>query len=337
MTAVIGWVDDHPIPRDRLDQRLTDLRDGPLRSALPVPGTSEDRQLARWLTQVILTEALCETTAAALGLRPRQEPPQNALSLHLAHGNPRRSPSPEGTSQQDRPPQADTDPNATPRTDTDPDAARAGIDPDAAPRADTDPNATPRADTGPNATPNVTPWADTGPNASPGAETGPGASPRSGPQPAASLSGEPQAAGAPLDRVAAVELGSINAAAYNGSPWVRALFQHVTAAVTVPPEWRRPSSPERPRRHFVRHRLFGDPGHARSATPADLEPLGLITLDSLPTAIAQAIESHPYGTLTSPVKDALGWHVAMATPEPAPPETTTPQQPPTHGSHTPHP
>ncbi|TDE17933.1 hypothetical protein E1295_48235, partial [Nonomuraea mesophila] len=191
---MIGWVDGRPISRKLLDDRLTALREGPLSAALPVPGTSEDRQLARWLTQVILTETLCESTAIGLGLSPQERPP--------------------------------------------------------------------------------------------------------------------------LDRLAAVELGSINAAAYNGSPWVRAMFDRVTAEVVTPSEWRRRPSPvpASPARHLVRHRLFTDREQACDATPADLEPLGPITLDSLPTAIAEALRSHPYDTLVGPVGDGLGWHVAIATP-----------------------
>jgi [acyl-carrier-protein] S-malonyltransferase len=193
---VIGWVDGRPIPRAHLDRRLADLRNGPLAGGLPVPGTSEDRQLARWLTQIILTEALCEATARALDLAPVEGPP--------------------------------------------------------------------------------------------------------------------------LDRLAAVELGSINAAAYNGNPWVRALFQHVTAAVEIPPEWRPRTSPVPSARHAVRHRLFTDRRSAGQAAPDDLEPLGTVELDSLPAALAEAIRRQPYGTLVGPIRDALGWHLAVATPAPPP-------------------
>ena len=112
----IGFVGGVPVARELLDRRIAGLRGGPLRAALPVPGSAEDRQLARWVTQVILTEALCEAEAARLGLEP--------------------------------------------------------------------------------------------------------------------------VGGGPLDRLAAVELGSITASAYDGSPWVRAVFEHVTATVTVPPSWR---------------------------------------------------------------------------------------------------
>ncbi|GGO74164.1 DUF7158 domain-containing protein [Nonomuraea cavernae] len=232
---VVGWVGDRAIPRELLDRRIAELRDGPLAGALPVPGSSEDRQLARWLAQVILTEALCEDEAAARGLAP--------------------------------------------------------------------------------------------------------------------------VGGGPLDRVAAVELGSINASAFNGSPWVRAVFEDVTAAVGVPPEWRRrpPDAPpgrpiadphairpprpaeasareprpshearatappeEAAERFAVWHGLFGDRARAEAATARDLEPLGVVTLGSLPTAIADALRAAPEGTRAGPVEDSLGWHVATARPEPVP-------------------
>ncbi|WP_146615947.1 peptidylprolyl isomerase [Nonomuraea aridisoli] len=247
---MIGWVDDRPIPRERLDQRIAGLRNGPLRSALPVPGTSEDRQLARWVTQVILTEALCEATAIRLGLR---SDPSGSL--------PHPDAGPEQEPTEPKPELAEAGPE---KTEPDPDRTEPARD-----RTEPEPEGTGPEETG--STMSI------------------------------------------LDRVAAVELGSINAAAYNGNPWVRAVFRQVTAKVTVPPEWRRTPSPEHTTRHLVRHRLFNDPVHAREVTEAELEPLGAVELDSLPSAIAEALRSHPYGTLVGPVKDALGWHVAVAT------------------------
>lgn len=187
----IGYVGDRPVARELLDRRLAELRSGPLRDALPAPGSAEDRQLARWLTQVILTEELCEAEAARLGLDPVDD--------------------------------------------------------------------------------------------------------------------------APLDRLAAVELGSITAAAYQGSPWVRALYRHVTAE--VPAAWRpSPVRDDGEERHRVRHGLFGDEETARRAREADLEDLGAVTLSSLPAAIAGALRAVPPNTLAGPVHDDLGWHVATAEP-----------------------
>ncbi len=59
----LGLLDGHPLPRTALDRRLAALRAGPRSTALPQPGSSEDRQLTRWVAQVLLTEALCEAVA----------------------------------------------------------------------------------------------------------------------------------------------------------------------------------------------------------------------------------------------------------------------------------
>lgn len=67
---VLGWLDGNPLPRAELDRRLAALRAGPRSTALPAPGTAEDRQLTRWVAQVVLTEKLCAAEAAARGLDP---------------------------------------------------------------------------------------------------------------------------------------------------------------------------------------------------------------------------------------------------------------------------
>jgi [acyl-carrier-protein] S-malonyltransferase len=186
--TVIGWVNGRPVPRAPLDRRIADLRTGPMNAALPVPGSPEDRQLARWLTQVILTEVLCEEEARSLGLSPAERPA--------------------------------------------------------------------------------------------------------------------------LDRLASVELGSINAAALNGNPWVRALYEHVTSSVTVPSAWQPPAASPAPSLFRVRHRRFA----SRPGTGEPLDDLGMITLDSLPSAVASELRRRPYGTVVGPVEDSLGWHLAAAHP-----------------------
>ncbi|KJK58509.1 hypothetical protein UK12_10195 [Saccharothrix sp. ST-888] len=65
---MLGLLDGRPLPRTELDRRLAALRGGPRSSALPVPGSTEDRQLTRWVAQVVLTEELCGAEAAARGL-----------------------------------------------------------------------------------------------------------------------------------------------------------------------------------------------------------------------------------------------------------------------------
>ncbi|WP_224276533.1 hypothetical protein [Streptomyces sp. LS1784] len=64
----LGLLDGRPLPRAALDHRLTALRNGPRATALPQPGSSEDRQLTRWVAQVLLTEALCEAVTAERNL-----------------------------------------------------------------------------------------------------------------------------------------------------------------------------------------------------------------------------------------------------------------------------
>ncbi|MFF5210971.1 hypothetical protein [Streptosporangium sp. NPDC000396] len=72
---VVGWLDGRPLPRTDLDRRLAALRGGPRSAALPVPGSAEDRQLTRWVAQVVLTEELCAAEAAERGLGVADAPP----------------------------------------------------------------------------------------------------------------------------------------------------------------------------------------------------------------------------------------------------------------------
>ncbi|MFF2043793.1 hypothetical protein ACFVVX_25565 [Kitasatospora sp. NPDC058170] len=77
---VLGLLDGRPLPRTELDRRLAALRAGPRSAALPRPGSSEDRQLARWVAQVLLTEALCAAVAAERGLGDPADPADPADS-----------------------------------------------------------------------------------------------------------------------------------------------------------------------------------------------------------------------------------------------------------------
>ena len=51
-----------------VDARESALRSSPQVAALPKPGTSEGRQLRRWLTQILVTERVVAAEAAALGV-----------------------------------------------------------------------------------------------------------------------------------------------------------------------------------------------------------------------------------------------------------------------------
>jgi [acyl-carrier-protein] S-malonyltransferase len=79
IAATVGGV---PVPVDEVDAREARLRSafqGPLAAALPATGTSEGRQLRRWLTQLIVTERVVAAEAAALGVTARDAPSEAEL------------------------------------------------------------------------------------------------------------------------------------------------------------------------------------------------------------------------------------------------------------------
>ena len=57
-----------PVDVSEVDAREQVLRSSPQVAALPRPGTSEGRQLRRWLTQILVTERVIAAEAAALGV-----------------------------------------------------------------------------------------------------------------------------------------------------------------------------------------------------------------------------------------------------------------------------
>jgi [acyl-carrier-protein] S-malonyltransferase len=65
---VAAVVDGEPVPVSEIDAREARLRASPLAAALPRPGTSEGRQLRRWITQLVVTERVVAAEAAARGL-----------------------------------------------------------------------------------------------------------------------------------------------------------------------------------------------------------------------------------------------------------------------------
>lgn len=68
-----------PIAVAEVDEREARLRAGPRAAALPASGTSEGRQLRRWLTQLIVTERVVATEVAARGLTATDAPTEAAL------------------------------------------------------------------------------------------------------------------------------------------------------------------------------------------------------------------------------------------------------------------
>ena len=57
-----------PVSVADVDAREAALRAAPQTGALPRPGTSEGRQLRRWLTQIMVTERVVAAEASALGV-----------------------------------------------------------------------------------------------------------------------------------------------------------------------------------------------------------------------------------------------------------------------------
>ncbi len=71
---LIATVAGAPVPVDEVDAAEARLRNGPRANALPARGTSEGRQLRRWLTQLIVTERVLAAESAARGLAAADAP-----------------------------------------------------------------------------------------------------------------------------------------------------------------------------------------------------------------------------------------------------------------------
>ena len=79
IVAVVATVDGIPVSVDEVDAREARLRGGSLAAALPIAGTSEGRQLRRWLTQLIVTERVIAAEAAARGVSADDAPAEDEL------------------------------------------------------------------------------------------------------------------------------------------------------------------------------------------------------------------------------------------------------------------
>jgi [acyl-carrier-protein] S-malonyltransferase len=76
---LVATVAGTPVAVDEVDAAEARLRSGPGAAALPASGTSEGRQLRRWLTQLIVTERVVAAEAAARGLTFRGAPTETEL------------------------------------------------------------------------------------------------------------------------------------------------------------------------------------------------------------------------------------------------------------------
>ena len=75
----VATVSGRPIPVAELDDRESRLRASALAPSLPVPGTSEGRQLRRWLTQLLVTDEVVRAAAEELGVDDRAAPTETDL------------------------------------------------------------------------------------------------------------------------------------------------------------------------------------------------------------------------------------------------------------------
>ncbi|WP_433272087.1 DUF7158 domain-containing protein [Actinosynnema sp. CS-041913] len=106
---------------------------------------------------------------------------------------------------------------------------------------------------------------------------------------------------ATLDPVAAVQLGSINAAAWQSCPEVAAVFEAVTSA-----------PPADPTPHSTRRWWRVSLGSAPTATPPPaLTPIGWTTLDDLPATLATHLRTARPGRQVGPVMADDQWHIAV--------------------------
>jgi [acyl-carrier-protein] S-malonyltransferase len=79
MTAVAATVGGRQVLVGDVDVREARLRATQLASALPRPGTSEGRQLRRWLTQLLVTEHVVAAEAGARGVTAEGAPSEQDL------------------------------------------------------------------------------------------------------------------------------------------------------------------------------------------------------------------------------------------------------------------
>jgi [acyl-carrier-protein] S-malonyltransferase len=76
VAATVGGV---PVSVKDVDARERRLRDSTIASSLPRPGTSEGRQLRRWLTQLLVTERVVAFEVAMRGLGADSAPTEKEL------------------------------------------------------------------------------------------------------------------------------------------------------------------------------------------------------------------------------------------------------------------
>ncbi len=78
-TDIAATVGGAAVLVDEVDAREAQLRGSRLASALPRPGTSEGRQLRRWLTQLLVTERVIAAEAASRGVTAARAPTEEQV------------------------------------------------------------------------------------------------------------------------------------------------------------------------------------------------------------------------------------------------------------------
>ncbi|MEO3760935.1 malonyl CoA-ACP transacylase [Mycobacterium sp. B14F4] len=77
--SVAASVDGVPVTVEEVDAREAALRASRIASSLPRPGTSEGRQLRRWLTQLLVAERVAAAEASLRGLTADGAPSEASL------------------------------------------------------------------------------------------------------------------------------------------------------------------------------------------------------------------------------------------------------------------
>ncbi|MCV7409535.1 malonyl CoA-ACP transacylase [Mycobacterium florentinum] len=75
----VATVEGTPVAVEEVDAAEARLRAGPHAAALPARGTSEGRQLRRWLTQLLVTDRVVAAEVTARGLSVRGAPAEAEL------------------------------------------------------------------------------------------------------------------------------------------------------------------------------------------------------------------------------------------------------------------
>lgn len=85
MTPAVAVVAGSPVLVDEIDERERRLRASKVASALPRPGTSEGRQLRRWLTQLVVAERVVAVEGSSEVGAPSEEQllPDTAARLEI--------------------------------------------------------------------------------------------------------------------------------------------------------------------------------------------------------------------------------------------------------------